>query len=261
MSGRSGKISPTRPPIRASSRARGALVGRAVGAFEHELAAVARATCSTARECRRTAPAAGRPGSVMRPARPYSVMPSDADAPVRALTILRRYSTAARSGNTGLHGGARHPPPARRHARVRVLARARRRRTADRAHARRRAARGRRDLRRRPVRAVRRQRPLPPLALASALAPAAAAGRPQHDLRVHRRLLHAGRDARAVGRDALGRADHGLGGRAARRRASAWPGSTRRGRCPRRRYVALGWVAVVAFPQLHSRAARPRRWC
>ena len=45
-------------------------------------------------------------------------------------------------------------------------------------------------------------------------------------------------------------------GALARRDASASPGSTRRGRLCASCYVALGWVAVLAFPQMH--AALPR---
>ena len=52
-------------------------------------------------------------------------------------------------------------------------------------------------LRRRHVRAVRRQRAVPPPALRPAAALAAVPDRPQRDLRLHRRQLHAGGAARA----------------------------------------------------------------
>ena len=107
------------------------------------------------------------------------------------------------------------------------------------------------DLRRRAVRAVRRLRPLPPLALASALAADPAAHRPLDDLRLHRRLLHAGRHARAVGHDPwvvlITVWAGALGGVAL---SVAWITAPRAlcAAC----YVALGWVAVLAFPQLHA---------
>ena len=76
--------------------------------------------------------------------------------------------------------------------------------------------------------------------------------RPQHDLRVHRRLLHAGRDARAVGRDPLDRADHGLGGRAARDRLQRGVGQRAALAVLGDATSLLGWVAVLAVPQLVS---------
>ena len=113
-----------------------------------------------------------------------------------------------------------------------------------------RRARGGRGLRRRAVRAVRRQRPLSPLALEPALAAAAAAGRPRHDLPVHGRLLHAGGHARAVGRDALDGAGRRLGRRAGRDRAQRRSGSTPRAGCARPATSGLGWAAVIAVPQM-----------
>ena len=51
------------------------------------------------------------------------------------------------------------------------------------------------------------------------------------------------------------------GGRAGRRDDLASPGSTRRGSLCAICYVALGWVAVVAFPQMHAELPAVRRSC
>ena len=144
--------------------------------------------------------------------------------------------------------------PARRLARVGLLGRRARRRRADRRRSRGHGARRRGGLRRRAVRALRRQRHLPPLALEPALAPAAAPRRPQHDLRLHRRELHADRAARAARHDAARRAHRRLGRARSPACCSASPGSTRRAGSAPRRTSALGWVALLAMPQL----ARPR---
>ena len=108
---------------------------------------------------------------------------------------------------------------------------------------------------------------LPPLALGPALAPAAAAHRPQHDLRLHRGELHADRAARAARHDAgVVLAGVWAGALAGVLLSVAWIDAPRW--LGAATYLALGWVALLAVPQLlaalpavAARAAARRRRC